>query len=311
MKKLLLIVGGMLAAIATGVLLLGTLMGVAVGLTKLMPDNWTPLLVGYPSIFVLPMVMGIVAAYFWVKAGVSPSGYLFYSVVLFAASMAGAYFFLKEGVVCLVMAAPLVLIGMIAGACIGRTVFRAWPGNLNLTVFPAVLLLVAGEYATRMDERACVTDEVVIRASPAQVWPHVTAFPPIAEAPDFWLFKVGLPSPSETTTAGNYVGAERKCIFGNGVVFDERVAEIVPNELLTFDIVEQPRDPELLGHLTLHRGQFILRDNGDGTTTLTGRSWYTLHVRPLWYFDVWTRAVTREVHLRVMRHIKQLAEVPS
>ena len=78
--------------------------------------------------------------------------------------------------------------------------------------------------------------------------------------------------------------------------------------LLIFQIVEQPRDPELLGHLTLHRGQFQLIDNNDGTTTLIGRSWYTLHMRPLWYFDWWTRDVTSHVHLRVMEHIKTLAE---
>ena len=72
--------------------------------------------------------------------------------------------------------------------------------------------------------------------------------------------------------------------------------------------VEQPSNPELLGHLTLHRGQFQLIDNNDGTTTLIGRSWYTLHMRPLWYFDWWTRDVTSHVHLRVMEHIKTLAE---
>jgi hypothetical protein len=57
-----------------------------------------------------------------------------------------------------------------------------------------------------------------------------------------------------------------------------------------------------------HRGQFELQDNGDGTTTLTGRTWYSLHVRPAWYFDWWTHDIFRAVHLRVMRHIKHLAE---
>ena len=83
---------------------------------------------------------------------------------------------------------------------------------------------------------------------------------------------------------------------------------ISPARLLTFEIVEQPSNPELLGHLTLHRGQFQLIENNDGTTTLIGRSWYTLHMRPLWYFDWWTRDVTSHVHLRVMEHIKALSE---
>jgi hypothetical protein len=97
-------------------------------------------------------------------------------------------------------------------------------------------------------------------------------------------------------------------MFSDGIVIKERVAEFVPREKLTFDIVEQPTHPEAYGHITLHRGQFVLRDNGNGTTTLFGSSWYTLHVHPLWYFDIWTRDMTRAVHLRVMNHVRRLAE---
>ena len=155
-----------------------------------------------------------------------------------------------------------------------------------------------------------MTDQLVIRACPAEVWRHVVAFPPMTAAPAYWLNRVGLPSPASTTCEGDFVGAKRRCIFSNGLVFEEVVSEFDRKRLLTFDIVEQPPDPEFLGHLDLHRGQFELQANGDGTTTLIGRSWYTLHIRPLWYFDWWTREITREVHLRVMEHIKHLSEEP-
>ena len=61
-------------------------------------------------------------------------------------------------------------------------------------------------------------------------------------------------------------------------------------------------------HINILRGQFILKDNGDGTTTLTGNSWYRLYVFPVWYYDVWAQSITRNVHLRVMEHIKELSE---
>ena len=112
----------------------------------------------------------------------------------------------------------------------------------------------------------------------------------------------------ETTNEGNFVGARRTCRFSRGAAFKEMVAEIEPGRRLTFDILEMPADPELLGHLDAQRGQFELHDNGDGTTTLMGRTWYCLHVRPAWYFDWWTHDIFRAVHLRVMRHIKRLAE---
>ena len=68
------------------------------------------------------------------------------------------------------------------------------------------------------------------------------AFPEIPDAPDYWLFHVGLPYPTETTNGGNFVGAERACKFSGGAVFKEKVAEWVPEKLLTFDIVEMPRN---------------------------------------------------------------------
>ena len=154
-----------------------------------------------------------------------------------------------------------------------------------------------------------MTDEILIHAPPANVWPQITSFPPIPEPPRFWLFKLGLPYPLATTTAGNYVGADRRCIFSGKAVFKESVASLTPEHELTFDILESPPDPELLGHLTPHRGQFLLRDNGDGTTTLTGSTWYTLHVRPLWYFDWWTRPFFQAVHLRVMEDVKRRAGI--
>jgi hypothetical protein len=51
-----------------------------------------------------------------------------------------------------------------------------------------------------------------------------------------------------------------------------------------------------------------LRDNHDGTTTLIGTSWYRLKVYPALYYDLWARSMCRDVHLRVMKHIKELAE---
>ena len=61
-------------------------------------------------------------------------------------------------------------------------------------------------------------------------------------------------------------------------------------------------------YIDIQRGQFLLKDNGDGTTLLTGNSWYQLYVFPVWYYDIWAKSITRNVHLRVMDHIKILSE---
>lgn len=81
-----------------------------------------------------------------------------------------------------------------------------------------------------------------------------------------------------------------------------------PNRELTFDIVRQPQHPELFGHIDIQRGQFILHDNGDGTTTLEGSSWYRLYVQPSPYFRLWSDTIVRQVHVRVLDHIRELSE---
>lgn len=261
-----------------------------------------------PSLALVPIVGGLVAAWCWRRLRPTLGDCLIHSLTTTLLGLAGAAIIVREGAVCLVIAAPALYVMILCGTLLGRIWFRPGDTRLRLSVIPLLALLTAGEAVQRTDEMGVVTDEILIHAPPAKVWPHVLAFPEVTEKPDYWIFRLGLPHPTATTNGGDFVGADRQCKFSDGITIKERIAEFVPNEKLTFDIIEQPTHPEAYGHITLHRGRFVLRDNRDGTTTLIGTSWYTLHVRPLWYFDLWTSDMTRAVHLRVMRHIRQLAE---
>ena len=262
----------------------------------------------WPSLVLVPMAMGTAAAYFWRSLSFSLWEYFLWWIVTSLISPFGAYFAFKEGAVCLLIGFPILFVCGFAGVLVGRLLFKSKTAAINLSVIPVLLIATLAEGKMRQDQRHVVEDRILIKAPAADVWNYVVSFPSIHTAPNYWLNAVGLPSPLGTTCQGAFVGAARECIFSDGLVFKERVSQISPARLLTFEIVEQPSNPELLGHLTLHRGQFQLIENNDGTTTLIGRSWYTLHMRPLWYFDWWTRDVTSHVHLRVMEHIRALSE---
>ncbi|MDQ6911566.1 MAG: hypothetical protein M3119_05990 [Verrucomicrobiota bacterium] len=262
----------------------------------------------YPNLLLIPTLMGLAASCFWRPVEKRIWMYLLFSFLTVLICLAGAFLFLREGVICLLIVSPVLLVAIFAGSLIGRTLFKGADNTLRLAMFPLLILFVLVEGKIARQGEGMVTDRITIAAPRAEVWKHVVAFPRIRTEPDYWLNKVGLPSAVETTCEGEFVGARRACIFSNGLVFKEVVAEIETTRLLTFDVTEQPQDPELLGHVTLHRGQFRLEANADGTTTLVGSSWYTLHVRPLWYFGWWTRDITRHAHGRVMQHIKELSE---
>lgn len=263
-----------------------------------------------PSFFLAPVVAGLVASYFWCGLVPRVGQVVLNCLWMTLIALVGAGVVFHEGFICLLIVAPIFYVMALAGALVGRILFRKKPTRLFVSLLPSLALIALAEPMTRNDQERIITDELVIRASPARVWREVTAFPPIPEAPGFWLFRLGLPYPVATTTAGDFISADRACIFSQEAIFKEKVSELVTEEKLTFDIVELPNDPELIGHLTPRRGQFVLLRNPDGTTSLKGSTWYTLHVRPGWYFDWWTRHIFRAVHLRVMDDVKRRAEAP-
>ena len=90
--------------------------------------------------------------------------------------------------------------------------------------------------------------------------------------------------------------------------FAIEITEIIPNKVLTFKVTAQPDHPEIVGHFSLDKGQLYLEANADGTTTVIATSWYRIFVRPAQYFDWWASDIVRNVHFRVLHHIRDLAE---
>ena len=256
----------------------------------------------------LPMAMGGVCAYFWQEAKLSKVVYLLYGLLNIGVALLLSYVFLQEGSVCLLMASPLLLVFALLGCFIGRKIFASKHRQLNATLAPIMLTLFILDSVSPHHFVNEESDRIVINAPPARVWQYIIAYPVNTAPPDYWLWRVGLPAPTQSTADGNQVGANRKCLFTGNIAFEEKLTVVKPGRELAFDVTTQPNHPEVIGHFELQKGQFTLEDNGNGTTTLVGTTWYKLNVYPICYYDWWTQDIIRNVHLRVMRHIKRLAE---
>jgi hypothetical protein len=89
---------------------------------------------------------------------------------------------------------------------------------------------------------------------------------------------------------------------------------------LAFDVAEQPMPMlELTPYRHVHpphldiafrttRGEFELQELPGGNTRIIGRTWYVLDIQPNSYWTVWSDWLVHKIHLRVLRHIKQLSE---
>lgn len=232
------------------------------------------------------------------------------SGVLTSVEIIGAGVFLREGIICLIILAPLIMGMVVTGAFAGRWLARrAAKAVVHASLAPLIVLAVFAEALGPMPDFAAeVTDSVIVNAPPEDVWRYVVSYPENQSPPEYWLWSIGLPKPIQSTAEAAEIGATRLCVFDGGIAFEERITELVPNEVMTFDVTAQPNHPEVIGHFQFDRGQIRLTRNADGTTTVTATSWYRLFVRPAAYFNWWTEDVTRQVHFRVLNHVKALAE---
>lgn len=262
----------------------------------------------FSDFVIIPVIMGIIAARFWHSTNIGRWAMFWLTVFNGILAITLSYIFLGEGTICLLIVSPLLFGFLFLGLFIGLRMYRKNNNKLNVSVFSLLFLIFITDSLTQHQYVNKVSDTIIIHATPMQIWKHVVAFDDIKEPPHYWLFRMGMPYPAASTVDGYYLGSGRKCIFSNGYTFDEKISTYKPGENLVFDITNQPRDPEIMGHIDLLRGQFLLKDNGDGTTTLTGNSWYRLYVFPTWYYDFWARSLVRHVHTRVMENIKKLSE---
>jgi hypothetical protein len=256
-------------------------------------------------------------------------------VAVLSVSFLGAALFALalEGVLCLIMAAPLgLMLGALGGAvgyCIQRRPRASGePGFTpvdasTLMVLPALLLgwpALMGAESLRADEPPLysVTSFVEVEASPTQVWPHVIEFsrlPPPSEL----VFRAGCAYPIQARLEGKGVGAIRRCVFSTGPFIEPITVWDEPRHL-AFSVTSNPdplqewtpygrlHAPHTDGYLVSQGGEFRLIALGDGRTRLQGTTWYRHGLWPADYWSLWSDAIIHIIHLRVLRHIKAESE---
>jgi hypothetical protein len=264
---------------------------------------------GVAATVLIPLLMGFMAALTWRELPLSGKNLALGALINMLVGMAMAYFFLHEGTVCLVMAFPLLYLMIWLSTLAATKMMRPKPGPLSVSVIPVLLgALLYDCWNPAKEYQSAVTTSVLVQAPAQIVFPHTVAFPPIKAPATSVINSAGLPWPVETTADAARVGAGRRCVFSGNLVIGEKITELIPGKSLTFTITEQPHYPEFTDHGKLLKGRITVTDNGNGTTTLTGTSWYTLRVRPLWYFGFWADGIIHGVHNRVFAHIKEISE---
>lgn len=248
------------------------------------------------------------------------------SVTVLSLAMAGACLVAvaMEGVICLLMAAPLAVVIGLVGCLAAWGLRRSWPGQY-WSVWPAGLMILAfpgvlgleGWIPARAPVRP-VRTVLEVNAPPEVVWKHVVHFSELPP-PDEWLFRMGLAYPIRAEIRGSGPGAVRHCHFSTGPfvepieVWDEprRLAfrvESNPAPMQEWTPYKDVHPPHLEGHFLSRKGEFQLERTAAGSTRLTGTTWYEHRLWPDAYWRLWSDAIIHTIHRRVLRHVARLAE---
>jgi hypothetical protein len=228
-----------------------------------------------------------------------------------------------EGLICLIMALPLAIPMALIGGWIAYQIQSSdwWlgrPVHVFCVAILAPLLMLLEHVQPPSLPLLSVTSSVVVDAPPEKVWRHVVTFSELPP-PDELLFRAGIAYPIRARIHGTGVGAERHCEFSTGA-FVEPIEVWDEPRLLKFSVIKNPPPMQewtpyqdlhashLDGFLASQAGQFNLVRLEDGRTRLEGTTCYFHHMWPATYWSWWSDYIIHKIHLRVLRHVKQLSE---
>lgn len=224
-----------------------------------------------------------------------------------------------EGIVCILLAAPLAVPIVMLGAALGRGLAIARYNRRNPLASVAVLPMIFVLEAAIPPESPIMTRyEIEIGASADSVWQALTRSEPIEVAPGLPAL-AGLAYPTSGKLEGEGVGAKRIGAFSTGTA-TEVVTEWKPNRVLAFHVENQPpameemspyrrvHAPHVQGYFVTGETRFELTPMGSNRTLLRVSSGHRLRIDPVPYWEPIARLAIRQNVGRVLEDIKEKSE---
>jgi hypothetical protein len=270
---------------------------------------------------VSPLVIGAVTGYLGNRTGnigVSRTSML----VVGAASLGGIALVAValEGIICILMAAPIGIAAAMIGGELGRMIALSTrrPPHQTLSGFALLPLVFAVENVMSSTTSFDTTETIAIHAPPEWVWKSIVNMDTIEELPAL-PFRLGVAYPLSGEIVGEGIGAIRRGEFSTGTAI-ERVTEWAPNRKLAFVVVtdvpgmrelspyQHVHAPHVAGYFLTINTSFELRPLPDGRTEIVERTSHQLKLDPVFYWLPMARWVVHANNVRVLEHISRRAE---
>jgi len=325
-----------LLGVAMGVLS-GTILGLAhYGLFKYFgkgEDNLASLGFSFISISFLvgvPMAIGFVTVWFSsLKSSPNLLNRLFLPWLSIGVFYVAVLVIKWEGMICLAICTPIflgfsTLGGALAGSLRTRTISKPRQ-NMALVLFILLPLLsspLEGQRGSQLQERYIHT-EILIEASPMEIWEQIGSFPAITESEHHFSFfhAIGIPKPKEALLDHQGIGGIRTARFEKGIEFQEKIILWDPGKRLEFTLATDPDSipPNVLDdHVKVGspffdvlRGAFRIESLGPKLSRLHLESKHRVSTQFNLYASFWTDWIMADIQNYLLRIIKQRSEHPT
>jgi hypothetical protein len=231
-----------------------------------------------------------------------------------------------EGLICIILWLPLVLILSSLGGIAASLLRRVFPSDRSKTYCMAVIALLPFAAApleklkTPSSEVRRVHTSISIDASAETVWREIRSVRKIEEAEHSFSFShlLGFPRPTEAVLEGTGVGAVRYARFEGGVLFIERITEWDEQKRLSFAITADTENipPKTFDeHVTIGgpyfdvlHGSYWLENTGPQSVILHLASDQRLSTGFNFYSHLWTEALMADLQTYILNIIKRRCE---
>lgn len=192
-----------------------------------------------------------------------------------------------EGVICILLATPIIFAAMGIGWLIARLFGfhkKDKDKRIPLSVAPLLLFFAVNFFEIISGTSkipASVASTVILDAAPSQVYSAIIEVDTVDVEPAF-LQKLGLPIPRKCILTEAAVGGQRICVFEEGTII-ETITELQPNKMLRMDV--SSCDLGDRGWLEFDEDIYTLEELESGQTAITRTTTYSSSLRPRWYWE--------------------------
>lgn len=256
------------------------------------------------SFFVfLPFALGYILGKSTIKA-VSLWGLIFSFIIFFILLLIGNL----EGMVCILMAMPLIIGVVIFGVLSKYLTQKLKKTNktenlIKSSILPFCLFLTLGFLETELTKNDNniieIKSEIILPYSAMKVYETIKSVDTLnAEKP--FLMKLDLPVPQKCILGEEKIGGLRTCYFEGGKIV-ERITELEKGKILKMDVI----DYQLTGRkwLGFKEAIYLFDELENGQTKMTRITTYTSELYPRFYWKPLEQIGIEQEHEYVFRNL--------